>query len=271
MISRPRLWITYAWADNEGGDFSYLVQELQSVGVDATFDRVALVTGRDLWAQIGDHIASGPIDGWAYLVTPNSLGSNACREELAYALGRVLSTKGRDFALLGLLHGVRFSDLPPALKVRLCISLATPNWKEEVKSGLQNRPPEVPIASQPQFVWRNCRNFGGIPNSLAVEIRPRFGEIMYWRIVVPASAPIIQWGYGPAGGGPLSGVQTQVVEGTANVNGVDSRFFGAGDRLSPAVSAYVVFAGTLPAFVGFSVASEPFGALGQIEICQFRS
>jgi len=47
-ISKPELWITYAWKDNEEGDFSYLVQELEGVGVRARYDRIALVTGRRL-------------------------------------------------------------------------------------------------------------------------------------------------------------------------------------------------------------------------------
>ena len=37
-----RLWIAYAWADNVEGDFDYLVQELERVGLDARYDRVEL-------------------------------------------------------------------------------------------------------------------------------------------------------------------------------------------------------------------------------------
>ena len=33
-----RLWITYVWADNEEGDFDYLVQELGKVGVAVRYE-----------------------------------------------------------------------------------------------------------------------------------------------------------------------------------------------------------------------------------------
>ena len=69
MAVSPRLWITYAWADNRGGDFSFIVQELAAAGVQATYDRVELVPGRRLWEQLGQKITAAPLAGWAYLVT----------------------------------------------------------------------------------------------------------------------------------------------------------------------------------------------------------
>lgn len=268
MIAKPRFWITYAWVDNKSGDFSYLVQELKSVGVETVYDRVTLITGRDLWSQISDQITNGPLDGWGYLVTPNSLSNNSCREELAYALSRALATKGRSFPIIGLLSGVKFDDLPPPLKVRLCVSLANPNWREEIKSGLQNRPPQVPEPSQSPFIWQSHQNYGGTLQLMAIEIRPRFEEVMYWRFVVPASTSIVQWGHGPANGGPIANIHTHMVEGTIVINGVNAKFFGAGDKLSAGISAYLVFRGAPPTFVGFSLATEPFGAPGMVEVRQ---
>lgn len=100
---RPYIWIAYAWIDNEEGDFTYLVQELNRVGVEATYDKIAIIPGRRLWEQIGNQITNGPIDGWGYLITPNSLSSEPCREELEYALNRALEKKRNDFPLIGLL------------------------------------------------------------------------------------------------------------------------------------------------------------------------
>ena len=60
-----------------------------------------------------------PWGGWAYLLTPNSISSQACREELAYALDRALSTRGKDFPLIGLLHQVPISEISAPLRVRL--------------------------------------------------------------------------------------------------------------------------------------------------------
>lgn len=271
MSDRPqrRLWITYAWADNAQGDFAFLIQELDSVNVLATYDRIAIVPGQRLWNQIAARITQDPIDGWAYLLTSNSLSSEPCREELAYAMDRALNTKGGGFPLIGLLHGVSIADVPPALKVRLCVSLASPNWKEEVKAGIEGIPPVVAKVAQTEFVWQVHRGYRGDPTATAVEVRPRFGEIMYWRIAVPTSVSIAQWGHGPSGGGALSFAKMMCVEGgTGDVGGVPMTWFGSGDRLSPGISAYVIFNGPPPKFVGFGLASDPAGSPGRVEIFQ---
>ena len=46
------IWITYAWADNDEGDFDYLVEQLEEAGVCATYDKISLVPGQRLWEQI---------------------------------------------------------------------------------------------------------------------------------------------------------------------------------------------------------------------------
>ncbi len=97
--AKPKIWLTYAWADNAQGDFSYLVQELDSIGVQAAYDKIAIIPGQRLWDQIASRITKDPIEGWGYLLTPNSLASEACREELAYALDRALSSKEERFSI----------------------------------------------------------------------------------------------------------------------------------------------------------------------------
>ena len=260
-MTRPKplmVWITYAWTDNSQGDFSFLVQELSSVGVEASYDKIALTPGKRLWDQIAERITKGPLDGWAYLLTPASLESEACREELAYALDRALRTKGAAFPLIGLLHGVRSDDVPPALRIRLCVSLADPNWKEQVKAGLERRAPILSVSLQSKYVWKVHKDYGGKSRVMAVEVRPRFGEVMYWRIAVPYPASITRWGYGPAGGGSISGMMTLALTGTRNMRGATFSVVGAGDKLSPGISAYVVLNG-MPEFVAFGLASEPLG------------
>jgi hypothetical protein len=257
----PKLWITYAWDDDAEGDFSYLVQELNSIGVDARYDKVALIRGQGLWDQIGEQIISRGIDGWAYLLTSNSLSSNACREELRYALYRALSDKGEGFPLIGLIHGVSISDVPPSLRVRICIDLAGSFWKEEVKSALDRRPPEIPIKAQMKYAWKIHSNFGGDPALTAIEVRPRFGQMTFWRFIIPKPATIAGWGRGPAGGKGMSGPQMQICSNPdTEWNGRPAAWFGSGDLLSPSVSAYVVFSGSPPQHIWFSSASEPFGA-----------
>jgi TIR domain len=261
------LWITYAWSDDEEGDFSYLIQELKGAGIAATYDNISLVPGRRLWEQIAQRITESPLSGWAYLVTPNSLESEACREELAYALCRALTDKGKAFPLIGLLHEVQIEDIPAALAVRLCISLASPTWKEEVLAGLEGRPPKRAEEPQSRYVWGIHNNYRGNAAHAAVEVRPRFGTMMFWRFVIPVSHRVIEWGWGPAGGGALSSTRSTVIEGgSTQVEGVNCTFFGAGDALSPSVSAYVVFERQLPEFLCFGQAEEPFGGPGEVEI-----
>ena len=191
---KPQVWITYAWADNEVGDFSYLMQQLDAVGVQAKYDRIALVAGKRLWEQIGEEIVNGDIDGWAYLVTPKSIASEACREELAYALYRAMKDKGTDFPIIGLIHGVNFDEVPPSLAVRLCVALSSPTWAEEFKAGLEHRPPRIASPHQTKYVWEVHNPYRGDHTLTAIEVRPRFGEVMRWRFVLPASAKVARWG-----------------------------------------------------------------------------
>ena len=82
------VWITYAWLDNDEGDFDHLVNQREASRIPATYDKIALVPGQRLWDQIAEQITEGQLAGWAYLLTPRSVQSEACREELAYALDR---------------------------------------------------------------------------------------------------------------------------------------------------------------------------------------
>ena len=255
------LWITYAWADNDEGDFDYLVQEMGKSGVAAEYDKVALVPGRRLWDQIARKIGEEPLSGWAYLITPSSLSSNACKEELAYALQRSLETKGEEFPLIGLLHKVSISAVPLPLRVRLCVHLGSPDWIEEVKAAVAGSPPSRRIEDQSQYVVKIHNAYLGVPNNSAVEIRPRFGELNYWRIGFPVAGPHpVAWGSGPANGGGISGIKYEAMVGIKGikVDSVEMEFVAAGNTLSPSTSAYVVFTGGLPDSLFFGVSKEPF-------------
>jgi hypothetical protein len=268
-----KLWITYAWNDNKEGDFDYLVQELRRVGIVAEFDRVALVPGQRLWEQISDRITNGNIDGWAYLITNNSINSQPCLEELEYAVNRAVATKAGNFPLIGLIHNVSFSDVPVSLKARLCVPLANPDWVEQVTAGLQLRAPYIISTPQTRFICRTYEKYNGVGKSAVVEIRPRFEEVMYWRIIVPLNAKVTKWGFGPANGEDnVAGVMTDVTEGTqGEVHGKPVTIFGAGDRLSASIAAKVIFQDAAPEFVAFGLATEPFGMPAQVEFYQISS
>jgi TIR domain len=262
----PKLWITYAWVDNGKGDFSYLVRELRDVGVEAAYDRIALIPGRHLWRQIAEQITSNDLAGWAYLLTPSSIRSQACQEELAYALDQALGVRGDDFPLLGLMHGVAIADVPLPLRVRLCVDLAHGSWQEEVVAALQNRAPNRNTTPTSAYLWRIHRPYPHLSGRTAIEVRPRFGQVHYWRAAVPFGTTLLAWGSGPSEGGALSPIKTMAIEGgDGEVDGRRVSWFGAGDRLSPGTSAYLVFRDNVPDLVGFGFATEPFGAPEEME------
>ena len=257
---RLGLWITYARRDDDQGDFAYLVQELRKVDVEATYDRVALVPGRSIWDQIGDRITKGPIDGWASLCTPRGLESDRCREELDYALNRALATKGRTFPLIGLLHQVQVEDLPPALQVRLCVNLSDPEWTTQVRAGLEGKAPPASTATKLKFIFGQHENFRGTMGLHGIEVRPRYGEITPWRLLVPVGTRIERWGHGASGGGEISGVRSECEDGPGPViRGIATQIFGSADRLSASISAYLTFRGEWPPFVGFTQGPDPSG------------
>jgi len=266
------LWITYAWKDNDEGNFDYLVQELQDFGIDTKYDKVALIPGQRLWSQIADKINDSETSCWAYLITPNSLASQPCLEELAYALDRALNSKNANFPLIGLVaDGVSFDDIPASLKVRLCVSLADPNWKEKVKAGLELRPPQQIDNPQTKFIYSISQKFNGTNVVTTIEIRPRFGELHYWRIAVPKSSNIIHFGVGPASTGQTSGLLEMVVDGfEGKVNGHECKLVGAGTKLTPGTSAYIQIDNEVPDFVAFGLATEAFGMPTQMEIQKLK-
>ena len=233
----------------------------EKVGVTAQYDKVGLVPGRRLWEQIANKIMTERLAGWAYLVTPQSLESEACREELAYALHRALGVKGEEFPLIGLVHQVGFDDVPAALRVRLCVDLRSPDWVEQVKAGLSGQPPGRSIEERSPYVIQVHNGYGGNPNAVAVEVRPRFGELTYWRIAFPADGPKpTQWGSGPAGGGGISPISYTRFEATGlKIQGIDLALVGCANALSGATSAYIVFQGNVPDRIFFGIADQPLG------------
>jgi hypothetical protein len=260
MAVANRLWITYAWADNDEGDFAHLVRSLEGGGVSTIYDKIALIPGQRLWEQIADRIGDGSLAGWAYLVTPRSILSVACREELEYALDRALRARGDRFPLIGLLHGVPIAEVPLPLRVRLCVDLSSPTWVEEVRAGLERRAPRRPPSeSETENLRVAVHNpYQGDATLYAVEFRPRFGELRYWRIAYPAGITLISRGTGPVGGGAVGSMLTDVIMGTVPLADRQMEFFGAGTAITPGTAAYVVFRNENPDFLAFSVANAPF-------------
>jgi hypothetical protein len=89
ILTNKKLWLTYAWKDNEDRDIDFIVQVLDGLTLDVRFDRRSLVPGQRLWTQIGGAITDpAECDAWGIVLTANSLTSQPCIEELCYALDR---------------------------------------------------------------------------------------------------------------------------------------------------------------------------------------
>lgn len=261
------LWITYAWKDNDEGNFDYLVQELKNFGVNTRYDKIELIAGQRLWSQIADKINDDGTTGWAYLITPNSLQSEACLEELYYALNRALESKDKVFPLIGLVVSeVLFQSVPTALKIRLCVSLANPLWKEQIKAGLELKPVQQFDTPQTRFIYKVTQHFNGVGIVTVVEIRPRFEEAYFWRIAVPNTAHIQGFGIGPSNTGSTVGnLEMSVQGGQINVNGRPFQIVGAANKLTAGTSAYIFIDNETPDTVLFGLASNALGTPSQWE------
>lgn len=133
-----KLWLTYAWKDNEENDVDHIVSQLTAAGIDVHLDRVQLLAGRRLWQQIDRNIRNPDVAAWAIYTTEASLKSEPCQEELAYALDRTLQSKDAEFPLIGLFSGSFDRALiPSALATRLCVNLHENNWVEQVSDAIQ--------------------------------------------------------------------------------------------------------------------------------------
>lgn len=113
-----------------------------------------------------------------------------------------------------------------------------------------------------QFVWHIHVSHGGDRELLAVEVGPREGGVMNWRLAVPSEAHVVDWGVGPRGNKGISRPRRAPFECRKALLGQSPvLLYGAGDRLSEGLSAYVVFRKeSIPLFVAFGqedVSSHP--------------
>jgi hypothetical protein len=182
----PKLWLTYAWTDNQDRNVDFIIQELQGNRIDVRFDRAQLIPGRRLWSQISSHIEGADAsDAWAFAVSRNSLASEPCQEELAIALDRALRARGDEFPLIGImLEPVGRELIPPAIRTRLYASISEPGWAKRVADGVYKRAPgytSSPIT--PYHIQEH--NHGGW---LVIEVRPRAGS---WR-PCGAAVPLLE-------------------------------------------------------------------------------
>lgn len=142
MNAAPRLWLTYAWKDNDRGNVDHVVSKIREAGIEVLLDREELVVGRRLWSQIDKSITNPEkTDAWAIYVTQNALESEPCQEELSYALDRALRTRGSDFPIIGIFNDALPRELiPSSIATRLYVNLQDPSWVDRIKNGLVGTP-----------------------------------------------------------------------------------------------------------------------------------
>lgn len=218
-VRMPKLWLTYAWKDNEDADVDFVIQSLERRGVEVQFDRVQLQTGRRLWDSIDNGITDPcQSDAWAIFVTKNSLQSEPCLEELAYALDRALRARGGSFPLIGIFPSTMDRELiPSAIATRLWVKLSDPHWADQIASDLNGLPKPKP-ADIPPFLIK----FHNGAERLILELRPRAGRWYPAVVAVPKEEQHLATAvlYGPSGQPPRGcAVTTSYFEAMDNATG----------------------------------------------------
>lgn len=177
------VWITYAWKDNQEGDVDFIAQELRSLGLAVKLDRWNIQAGQRLWAQIESFIQNvSESDAWVLYATQDSLASERCREEYAYALDRALSVRGTGFPVIGLFPGPVERELIPAgIRTRLYVSTVDPDWKERILAAAEGR---VPTISTPELHPYSLK-VHSVEGGTLIELRPRAGVWFPFSLAVP--------------------------------------------------------------------------------------
>lgn len=252
------LWITYSWDDNEEGDVDFIAQQLESEGLDIGRDQWDLQAGERLWEQIG-HAIQDPdeSDAWLIYATQNSLLSEPCREELAYALDRALESREEDYPIIGLFpDDVDLELVPPAITSRLYVSLADEDWKERIVAATEGRTPNISREEiNPYFLdierdWRGKQD--------VVEMRPRSGTWSPFVVGIPEEEedevdPLLI--VGPSGGSSGTGM-TRRFEPDTDDRWNEWKFIGSNNQATPTESFYL-HCETLPSEIVFGQIDGP--------------
>lgn len=265
----PRLWINYPYIDREERDFSYLVPQLRNANIEAAYDSFQLMSNTRLWERIVPRLISIGFDGWLYVLTYQCFTRKIYTDELTAAIDQITKQIGPEFPMIGLMHGIATQNVPPALRIRPCISLGDPEWKRQLSEALKNRVlpgKDRKMRKDTRYLWRIHACYGGDPSMTAVEVRSTDERIQYWRFAIPKSAQTARWGQGPSGGADISRIRFAEARGSGKYENRDIIWFGAANTISDTESAYAVFLGPLPDFICFGPAKSAFGPPGSMEI-----
>ena len=220
-LFNPRLWINYPYINSEERDFSYLVPQLKKANIEAAYDSFQLISDVHLWERIMPRLISIGFDGWLYILTHQCFTRKAFTDELTAAIDKVTQRLGPKFPMIGLMHGIATQNVPTALRVRPCISLGDPEWKQQLSETLRNRVSpgkERTMREETRFSWKIHSCYGGDPSMTAVEVRSMAERIQYWRFAVPKSTQTARWGRDPpeAATSPAFGLRKPKDRGNLN-------------------------------------------------------
>ena len=255
MSEKKSIWITYAWNDNVDGDVDFAAQELIRAGLSVKLDRWNLSAGKRLWEQIESFIQDpSKSGGWLLYATQASLGSEACKEEFAWALDRALHTRGSDFPVIALFPAPVDRDLIPAgIKARLFVSLTDPDWKERIVAAVEKRQPHTTIPQVEPYAL-TIHKLGD--ERYAIEVRPRAGTWAPFITGIPINeknnvSPRLH--HGAAKRVP-TGIVVTSLSGSRDTISDDGRWWllFAANEATPTQS-YFIFCKKLPSFLIFGV------------------
>lgn len=257
---KKSVWLSYAWNDNVDGDVDFAAQELIKAGLDVKLDHWNLTAGKHLWEQIESFIQdSSKSDAWLLYATQASLGSQACKEEFAYALDRALHTRGGDFPVIALFPAPVETDLIPAgIKTRLFVSLTDPDWKERIVAAVEKRTSRITKTQVRPYaltIHKLGKEHGD--KRFAIEVRPRAGTWSPFLAGIPLKEkehvqPLLL--HGPAKRIPMGGMVFSGGDGTSEDKKLWLIF--AGNEATPTQS-YYMFCKKLPSFLIFGVNGSP--------------
>ena len=188
--------------------------------------------------------------------TTSSLGSEACREEFAYALGRAISKRGRDYPVIGLFPGpVDNLLIPAAIRARLYVSITDPDWKERIRAAAEGRRPNINIPQIEPYHFHVHTVKGGY----AIEFRPRAGVWYPFVVGVPLDEKVSLGEHifvlpGPPGGPPQldGGFFTYVDgEGESTTNDGSRWWMIVPQGEATPTKSYYLFVKELPSRVAF--------------------
>ena len=254
-----KVWITYAWKDNQDESIDFLIQELdKEPAIQIKLDKRNLIPGQRIWSQIGGIITDPKeCDAWCIVLTKNSIESQGCIEELSYALDRTLNTREASFPVFALLHNINPNELPISLKIRLCILLEDKAWPTKVVDAVYNRASKFhPEGLEPWTIKEHLNK----PNGYCLEIRPRFERIAPFTIAVDyaekESGNVSSFSYGPANTIPLSGFFTFTESAGTFPNG-DQFYCWTGNTEATSTTSYYLHYKKRPARVWFGSPKNP--------------